>query len=323
MKKIITLLLLFVTSLTMAQTYEIQGLKINTTSYILGGGVTPNRVIEGDFGATNTVGIILRVTAYPSGGNTTVSKITIFTNTVDSQGSPTNNTVEVLNPGPLVLGQSYVYNLPGNYNITTADKRQHFFFVNSVVDFTTGTTTQQVAKDETFKIRATETPLPVTLTRFNAVRSNGGNTLAWGTAQELNNSFFEVQTSATGAAFTVLARVQGAGNSTTPRNYYYRDNRTQNGTVYYRLRQVDVNGTATYSPVVAVSMTAMRVYTVGDYAFTIPETATPDALTIVDMCGRVLSKQRPDAALALPAEGTMFVMVLTTKEGKRYTKKVY
>lgn len=323
MKKAITILLLFVATLTMAQTYEIQGLKINTKDYVLGTNITPNHVIEGTFGATNTVGVILRITAYPSGGNTTISKITIFTNTTDPQGNPVNNTVQVTNPGPLAINQSYVYAIPGNYNITTSNKQQYFFFVNTLVDFTTGTTTEQVAMDESFKIRASTTPLPVSLTRFAALRSNGGTTLAWATAQELNNSYFEVQTSANGTTFTELARVQGAGNSATPRSYYYRDNRSQKNTVYYRLRQVDTNGTAVYSPVVVVSETAMRVFTVGDYGFTIPETATPDALTIMDMNGRVLRQQRPDAPLILPAEGTMFVMVLTTKDGKRYTKKVY
>ncbi|OGX91357.1 hypothetical protein BEN49_05020 [Hymenobacter coccineus] len=87
-------------------------------------------------------------------------------------------------------------------------------------------------------------PLPVTLTSFAAVAQGPNALLTWTTAQELNNAGFEVQVSTDGTTFSKLAFVAAASpNSSEVRTYQYRDaTANKQGTRYYRLRQLDVDG---------------------------------------------------------------------------------
>ncbi|WP_161787139.1 T9SS type A sorting domain-containing protein [Hymenobacter sp. IS2118] len=105
-------------------------------------------------------------------------------------------------------------------------------------------------------------PLPVELTAFTGKWANGGTDLNWATASEANSSHFVVERS-TGrdAAFQAIGQVQSAGNSSRLQTYKLRDSDagTQDVAIlYYRLRQVDVDGQQAYSPVVSVAMGPRR-----------------------------------------------------------------
>jgi hypothetical protein len=115
-----------------------------------------------------------------------------------------------------------------------------------------------------FQVNGTITPLPVTLTSFGAVSQGTGVAVNWATASELHNAGFEVQRSADGAAFATLATVTGLGTTQSAHTYSYFDAAPLRTTSYYRLKQLDLDGTFAYSPVVAVhaaaSSTALSIY---------------------------------------------------------------
>ncbi|WP_211320179.1 T9SS type A sorting domain-containing protein [Hymenobacter nivis] len=96
----------------------------------------------------------------------------------------------------------------------------------------------------TFTLGDRTNPLPVTLTSFAAVAQGPNALLTWTTAQELNNSGFEVQVSTDGTTFSKLGFVAAVSpNSSAARTYQYRDvTANKQGTRYYRLRQLDVDG---------------------------------------------------------------------------------
>jgi hypothetical protein len=103
------------------------------------------------------------------------------------------------------------------------------------------------------------TPLPVTLVSFTATSTPSDRTtqLAWTTASETNNAFFEVQRSFDGHHFDALAQVAGHGTSAQAHAYRFTDTVPTNGsaaTCYYRLRQVDADGSASFSPVQVVTL---------------------------------------------------------------------
>ncbi|MFC6224402.1 T9SS type A sorting domain-containing protein [Hymenobacter artigasi] len=103
---------------------------------------------------------------------------------------------------------------------------------------------------------ASGSPLPVELTRFDAAAKAAGVSLTWATATEKNSDRFEIQRSATGEVFETLGTVKGQGNTTMAHDYSFLDSRPLAGTSYYRLRQVDTDGTFSFSPVVAVQTEA-------------------------------------------------------------------
>jgi len=96
-------------------------------------------------------------------------------------------------------------------------------------------------------------PLPVSLVAFSATAQRAAVALRWATATELNNTGFEVQRSAEGVAFATLAFVPGAGNSQVLRTYSYLDAQPLGATSYYRLKQLDADGTVAYSAVQVVA----------------------------------------------------------------------
>lgn len=93
-------------------------------------------------------------------------------------------------------------------------------------------------------------PLPVDLTHFDLEPyGTEGLRLHWETSTELNNDFFEVQSSANGRDWYVLGKVQGAGNSVVTRQYEYVIAKAPRNRTFYRLRQVDFDGTDAYSDI--------------------------------------------------------------------------
>lgn len=106
--------------------------------------------------------------------------------------------------------------------------------------------------------------LPVVLTAFAARYQPGqGTQLSWATASEQRSLAFIVESQDDPAEpWQAVARVAAAGSSPTPRQYAHLDARPLAGTRYYRLRQVDQDGTAAYSPVVSVAAeaTALAAY---------------------------------------------------------------
>ncbi|GAA4430418.1 hypothetical protein GCM10023188_17030 [Pontibacter saemangeumensis] len=109
-----------------------------------------------------------------------------------------------------------------------------------------------------YTIAAPPTILPVELAWFKAQRQGQGVLLSWETASEKENKGFNVQVSTDGKRFSDLAFVESkVVNSAVKQRYSYTDNSTlASGTRYYRLAQVDLDGTTTYSNIKAVSLEA-------------------------------------------------------------------
>lgn len=95
--------------------------------------------------------------------------------------------------------------------------------------------------------------LPVELVEFNAHRMDMNTVqLFWATASEINNDFFEIQRSEDGEFWTALSQVPGAGKSNRRIEYIENDYAALPGESFYRLRQVDYDGTEDYSNTVYV-----------------------------------------------------------------------
>lgn len=94
--------------------------------------------------------------------------------------------------------------------------------------------------------------IPVELVSFSALASTNNITLTWLTATEINNFGFEVQRSIDNSEFFTIGFVNGYGTTTNPNNYSYIDDNVMPGKYFYRLKQVDFDGTNEYSDIVEV-----------------------------------------------------------------------
>ncbi|MFN3342444.1 MAG: T9SS type A sorting domain-containing protein [Flavobacteriales bacterium] len=92
-------------------------------------------------------------------------------------------------------------------------------------------------------------PLPVELLTFTAERSSKDVELNWVTASEQNSWYFEVERSLNGLDWQSIIHQTAAGNSTTLLTYSTLDYNAPQEILYYRLKQVDFDGTTNYSAI--------------------------------------------------------------------------
>jgi len=98
----------------------------------------------------------------------------------------------------------------------------------------------------------TTTLLPIELSSFTGRARERDILLEWTTQTELNNDYMVIERSRDGIDFREIGRIRGAGVSLRPRSYRFVDKAPGTGTNYYRLKQVDFNGMATYYQLIAV-----------------------------------------------------------------------
>ena len=142
------------------------------------------------------------------------------------------------------------------------------------------------------------TPLPVELVSFAAAKKNAEVLLTWETASEKNNTGFEVQASTDGKNYEALAFVASQnGNATSAQRYAYT-HKTGNreGLMYYRLKQVDMDGTFEYynAKVVDLGRFATTVNAFpnpfqNQFELNLTATAAETAqITVTDMAGKTV-----------------------------------
>jgi photosystem II stability/assembly factor-like uncharacterized protein len=95
--------------------------------------------------------------------------------------------------------------------------------------------------------------LPVELTSFSANVVDENIELKWVTSTEKNNLGFELERSIYGNEFLKIAFIPGYGTSTQSQNYFYSDNNVS-GLIRYRLKQIDYDGSVSYSDIIEVSL---------------------------------------------------------------------
>ncbi len=128
--------------------------------------------------------------------------------------------------------------------------------LNKVSIFFNFGVTGAVAGEQTYyfdDVRFGADVVPVEFVSFNASVTNNVVNLNWATATETNNKGFEVQRSLNNSEFASIGFVDGKGTTTGTSNYTYSD-ATQTGKYSYRLKQVDFDGTASYSNTVEVNV---------------------------------------------------------------------
>lgn len=157
-----------------------------------------------------------------------------------------DSTGTLLNYFSAVTGLRGVYRLPGgNYLVTNGAGLHEIDGTNgSLVRTIYASANMQYISFVDFNI------IPVELTSFTSSVSGNTVVLNWQTATEKNNSGFDIERSTNNIDFAKIGFANGHGTTTEPRVYTFTDNTLISGRYFYRLKQIDYDGTFEYSNVV-------------------------------------------------------------------------
>ncbi|OAQ39809.1 hypothetical protein A5893_09540 [Pedobacter psychrophilus] len=143
------------------------------------------------------------------------------------------------------------------------------------------------------------TVLPIKLTSFKGEAQGRNNKLTWATSSEVNFKEFVVERSADGKAFTAVGSPVLTKGVTTGSNYSFIDFNGAAGTLYYRLKSVDNDGTFDYSEVIAIKSSLLQTESVVIYPnpttgpLTVQHAAGLEkaSISVIDLGGKELKIQ--------------------------------
>ncbi len=180
---------------------------------------------------------------------------------VNATGSGTVNTVTLTLPGsdPPIISSgdfwvliNYLPSSPGAPGIGVDNdppiSNRGFYYTSSTGWQSIGSANLMITS---YVSDTTTTVTPVELVGFSGAVKGNNVLLTWKTATETNNHGFEVQRSMDRKTFSDVGFVQGSGTTTEEHSYSYSDN-PQGEKIYYRLKQIDLNGGYTYSNIIEV-----------------------------------------------------------------------
>lgn len=197
---------------------------------------------------------------------------------------------------------------------------------SSIADATTG------ASPNGFSSLGT---LPVVFAGFNLARQNTAILVDWSTATESNSQYFEIQRSYDGSNWMTITTVNAAGNSAAVKTYSYTD-RTATGTViYYRIRQVDLDGRSVLTAVRTIKLTEadakVKIASGGNnnlYLHFADQVKGAVSVKLISMNGQVVSSStltNPVGQQLLPVNVTlkgMYMVAVTDGNGLKQAAQV-
>lgn len=132
-------------------------------------------------------------------------------------------------------------NLIGFFTVTLPNTTEAFAFVLNTIGGT-GSLIGKYSDVDFIEMRNTSA-LPVELLSFEAEAEQNTNNVTWSTASENNSLSFKLYKSNNGYNWQLINQQQASGFSTTKIDYKYLDTEIEQGYTYYKLVQVDIDGT--------------------------------------------------------------------------------
>lgn len=174
------------------------------------------------------------------------------TNTVVIKTLPTNSTM-IYEGVPVTVGQVIVGFNPASLSFTNITNGS----VNTGFSYSfRDATGQEDTTPGTYTVNWS-TPLSVTMISFEAIANGSNIDLTWITTDEINNRGYDIERSSDAKNWIKIGFVASAlqnGNSTTKLNYNFRDEQPIRNTNFYRLKQIDFDGSYVYSDVVVAKV---------------------------------------------------------------------
>lgn len=167
--------------------------------------------------------------------------------------------------------------------------------------------------------------LPIELTYFEVLQNGNELFFEWETATETNNDYFTIEQSLDGVSFHEIARITGAGTTSSYTLYEYSYPISIEGIVYFRLKQTDYNGDYSYSNIKTIDVVGnspLRMYPIPALAYITIE-GDYESVQFVDVNGVIHTPQRAEGntyPLTSFPKG-MFFAIVTLKNGEIVTRQ--
>jgi hypothetical protein len=171
---------------------------------------------------------------------------------------------------------------------------------------------------------------------FEALANDNHVKTRWATASETNNDYFTVERSADAIDFQPVGIVDGSGQSNALIQYDFTDAEPLPGLSYYRLKQTDFDGSATYSEIKPVRFTEdpaspslqfTHLNTNGMLTFAFSKGVAVERLSIFDSSGRMVYEENlareilQQGSLQIPMlSNGIYLMVISTPESEFKSK---
>jgi len=170
-------------------------------------------------------------------------------------------------------------------------------------------------------INSAQTPLPIEWLSFEAQSKGLVVDLSWSTATEKNNRLFEVQRSTNGSDWLLLGTRKGAGNSAVERHYDFQDELPAEGLYYYRLKQVDENGTFAYSKIISVKNESIQAFSISPNPsgneLRIQSPLTLNRVEVIDAGGKLMLSLQQSKKIDLNTlTNGMYTLIVYFENGK-------
>lgn len=170
------------------------------------------------------------------------------------------------------------------------------------------------------------TVVPVQLIKFTASKQHKQVLLQWHTANEINSSHFEIERSANGSHFKIIASVSATGLGAN--TYNIADKLPLNGINYYRLKMIDKDGSSNYSETVKIHFENQAMVTVlpnpvKDY-LVIANADAYHTIRLIDMSGKEWLRYEKNTNNRYPVNGIakgIYLLQLLSDE-KAEVKKI-
>jgi hypothetical protein len=161
--------------------------------------------------------------------------------------------------------------------------------------------------------------LPVSLLYFTGKLTGNSVLLQWATSSEINSESFVIERSVDGRSFTRLQTIAAAVMSGVTQQYEFTDVSLPAGIIYYRLKQTDIDGAYSYSPVVVVHNDKKQVLhfypSISSSCFFI-DTGTTEKIYLYNNNGQFIQLlQKGNNDISHLAAGSYYIKTATSKAG--------
>ncbi|MEO5781659.1 MAG: T9SS type A sorting domain-containing protein [Ginsengibacter sp.] len=177
-------------------------------------------------------------------------------------------------------------------------------------------------------------PTPILLSSFSVQRIGSNVKTNWQTQQEINSKNFEVQRAYDNASYQTIATIPAHGNSSTIQSYSFTDNtNNSNGTSFYRIKFVDVDGSFRYTDIKSIKGYGIKSGAVifpnpafGNAKITITDLNETTKVELLDNSGRLVKSATLSNANTVELnglkKGTYMVRIIGTVSGNSEVKKL-